>query len=46
MVLGPQAIGIGMDALGTNGFGWTLSLFFAAYVVLVAGRLLAKPRQP
>jgi MFS family permease len=46
MVLGPQAIGIGMDALGTNGFGWTLSLFFAAYLVLVAGRLLAKPRQP
>ena len=31
MVLGPQAIGIGMDVLGKDGFGWTLALFFAAY---------------
>lgn len=43
MVLGPQAIGIGMDVFGTHGFGWTLSLFFAAYLALVAFRLLGKP---
>lgn len=40
MVLGPQAVGIGMDLFGTNGFGWSLSLFFAAYVALVVCRLI------
>ncbi len=40
MVLGPQAVGIGMDLFGTNGFGWSLSLFFAAYVALVVCRLV------
>ncbi|MBN9234260.1 MULTISPECIES: MFS transporter [Phyllobacteriaceae] len=39
MVLGPQAIGIGMDAFGPSGFGGALSLFFAAYMVLAIGRL-------
>ncbi len=32
MVLGPQAIGIGMDAFGPAGFGWSLGLFFAIYI--------------
>ncbi|BCH24875.1 MFS transporter [Mesorhizobium sp. L-8-3] len=41
MVLGPQAIGIGMDILGDQGFAWSLALFFAAYVALVAWRLAA-----
>ena len=40
MVLGPQAVGIGMDLFGTNGFGWSLSLFFAAYIALVICRTL------
>jgi len=39
MVLGPQAIGIGMDMFGPSGFGWSLALFFGAYIVLAAGRL-------
>ncbi|MEP9388166.1 MFS transporter [Mesorhizobium sp. KR9-304] len=39
MVLGPQAIGIGMDLFGTDGFGWSLALFFAAYIALAASRL-------
>jgi MFS family permease len=40
MVLGPQAIGIGMDLLGPDGFGWSLSLFFALYIGLVVARTL------
>ncbi len=42
MVLGPQAIGIGMDAFGPSGFGWSLALFFAAYMALVSARLVRK----
>ncbi|TGV66271.1 MFS transporter, partial [Mesorhizobium sp. M00.F.Ca.ET.149.01.1.1] len=42
MVLGPQAIGIGMDAFGPSGFGWSLALFFAAYMLLVLVRLMRK----
>ncbi|MES0091303.1 MFS transporter [Mesorhizobium sp. M0030] len=42
MVLGPQAIGIGMDAFGPSGFGWSLGLFFAAYIALVSARLIRK----
>jgi MFS family permease len=40
MILGPQAIGIGMDAMGTNGFAWTLGAFFAAYILLAGSRLV------
>lgn len=40
MVLGPQVIGIGMDVLGTPGFGWSLSMFFAAYIALVVCRVV------
>jgi MFS family permease len=40
MVLGPQAIGIGMDVFGPNGFGWALALFFGAYIALAVGRLI------
>ena len=42
MVLGPQAIGIGMDVFGTDGFGWSLALFFAAYIALILGRLAVR----
>ncbi len=40
MVLGPQVIGIGMDVFGSDGFGWSLSVFFAAYIGLVVCRLV------
>lgn len=39
MLLGPQAIGIGLDAFGPPGFAWSLALFFVAYLVLVLVRL-------
>lgn len=39
MLIGPQAIGIGMDIAGPNGFAWTLALFFAAYLALAGVRL-------
>lgn len=45
MVLGPQAIGIGMDVFGPNGFGWSLALFFGAYMALAAGRLALRHRE-
>ena len=41
MLVGPQAIGIGMDIAGPNGFAWTLALFFVAYLALAASRLLS-----
>jgi MFS family permease len=46
MLLGPQAIGIGMDAVGPHGFAWTLALFFVAYIGLVAFRLKGKSHMP
>lgn len=46
MVLGPQAIGIGMDLLGDQGFAWSLAIFFAAYVVLALNRLAVSRRRP
>ena len=45
MLVGPQAIGIGMDLFGPHGFAWSLAVFFALYVLLVASRLLAGPRR-
>ncbi|OQM73608.1 MFS transporter [Manganibacter manganicus] len=45
MVLGPQVIGIGMDLLGPDGFGWSLALFFAAYMILAMSRMAIKARQ-
>lgn len=44
MVLGPQAIGIGMDIFGASGFGWSLAMFFALYIAVAVGRLLSRPR--
>ncbi|WP_157015299.1 MFS transporter [Mesorhizobium xinjiangense] len=41
MLLGPQLIGIGMDTFGPHGFAWTLGVFFAAYFMLAAARLVA-----
>ena len=45
MVLGPQAIGIGMDLFGPDGFGWSLALFFAAYIVLAGSRIVSSGRR-
>lgn len=45
MVLGPQAIGIGMDLVGEDGFAWALALFFTAYIVLAASRLATSRRR-
>ena len=44
MILGPQLIGVGMDIMGNHGFSWSLAIFFAAYVVLAAVRLIAGGR--
>ncbi|MGE0283984.1 MAG: MFS transporter [Rhizobiaceae bacterium] len=45
MVVGPQAIGIGMDLFGPSGFAWALALFFALYLMLAAARLIAAPKE-
>jgi len=45
MVVGPQAIGIGMDLFGPSGFAWALALFFALYLLLAAARLIAAPKE-
>lgn len=39
MLVGPQAIGIGMDLAGPNGFAWSIAVFFALYLALAAFRL-------
>ena len=44
MLIGPQAIGIGMDLAGPDGFAWTLALFFAAYLALALSRLSIRAR--
>lgn len=42
MILGPQAIGFGMDAFGAHGFAWSLAFFFAAYLALLAARFAVR----
>lgn len=42
MLVGPQAIGLGMDIAGPNGFAFTLALFFGPYLALAASRLNAR----
>ncbi|PHP68123.1 MFS transporter [Zhengella mangrovi] len=46
MLLGPAAIGAGMEVAGPDGFAHVLAIFFAAYVVLVLARQLFRPRKP
>ena len=41
--IGPQAIGIGMDLFGPDGFAYALALFFVAYLILVMRRMAAQP---
>lgn len=40
MLVGPQAIGLGMDFFGPPGFAWSLAVFFVAYIVLAASRIV------
>ncbi|MDN2564748.1 MFS transporter [Aquibium sp. A9E412] len=42
MLVGPQAIGLGMDALGPHGFAATMAAFFAFYIVVAGRRLKAR----
>ncbi|MCU0829903.1 MAG: MFS transporter [Rhizobiaceae bacterium] len=42
MLLGPQSMGAMMDAVGDNGFAWTLAAFFGAYLLLAVGRLVIR----
>lgn len=43
MLAGPQTIGLGLDAFGPPGFGWTIGAFFAAYLLLIAVRMTRGP---
>ncbi|SJZ56275.1 MFS transporter [Consotaella salsifontis] len=45
MLIGPQTIGLAMDAAGPNGFAWSLALFFSVYLVLTLVRLVFGGRQ-
>jgi MFS family permease len=45
MVLGPQAIGIGMDLFGNDGFSWALAVFFLLYIVLAVTRMALGSRR-
>lgn len=44
MLVGPQAIGLGMDLFGPAGFAWSLAVFFVAYIVLATNRILVSRR--
>jgi MFS family permease len=42
-VVGPQAIGIGMDVVGSHGYAWTITGLFAAFVLFGLTRLIFHP---
>ena len=42
-VVGPQAIGIGMDVVGSHGYAWVITGFFAAFVLFGLTRLILHP---
>lgn len=42
-VVGPQAIGIGMDLYGSHGYPWTITVFFGAFVLFGLSRLFFHP---
>jgi MFS family permease len=44
MLLGPQGIGVALDAFGAPGFSYALACFFAAYVALTLARLATDRR--
>lgn len=45
MLAGPQAAGVGMDLLGAEGFPITLSLFFAAFIIILLFRLVVRKQR-
>lgn len=45
MLAGPQAAGVGMDLLGATGFPVTLSLFFAAFIIILLIRLVVRKQR-
>lgn len=45
MLVGPQAIGIGMDLYGVDGFAYSIAVFFALYLGLAAIRLSRRRSQ-
>jgi predicted MFS family arabinose efflux permease len=45
MLVGPQAIGIGMDLYGVDGFAYSIAVFFALYLGLAAIRLSRRRAQ-
>jgi MFS family permease len=42
-VVGPQAIGIGMDLVGGHGYAWVITGFFASFVLFALSRLIFHP---
>lgn len=42
MLVGPQLTGISLDAIGPNGFVWSLALFFGIYILLTGKRLVGR----
>ncbi len=46
MLIGPQAIGIGMDVFGPPGFGHSLALFFVLYILLATWRIATSALRP
>ena len=46
MLVGPQAVGVGMDIWGPSGFPIMLGTFFAAYAILALARLLIRKKRP
>ncbi|MGL4240805.1 MAG: MFS transporter, partial [Beijerinckiaceae bacterium] len=42
LIAGPPLVGVGMDAVGTHGFAWSLAAMLAAYAALVAARIFAR----
>jgi len=45
MTLGPQAMGLGMDGFGDDGYAWSMALFFVTYLVLVVFRTASRQRR-
>jgi MFS family permease len=45
MLAGPQAAGVGMDLMGATGFPITLSLFFAAFIIILLIRLTVRKQR-
>ena len=45
MLAGPPAAGVGMDLMGAKGFPITLSLFFAAFIIILLFRLVVRKQR-